>query len=226
MRRIAVLISNTGSGSNLQTLLDQQASGYNGQVVCVVSGKADAYGLVRAKEADVPTHVHDLAAYQAAGKPRAQFEEDLAYLLQKYSPDLIVLAGWQLILSETFLRYFPWRVINLHPGLLGDTPEQAFVLPNGQQAEACYGLSGENAIKAMLASGQPQAGSTVHAVVSGDTESGPVIKRGMVPIKPEDTVDSLYQRLKGKEHQILVESLRELCWVPAEAGKRPNASSS
>ena len=210
MRRLAVLISNIGSGSNLQALIDAQADGYDGQIVCVVSSKANTYGLLRAREADIPTEVMDLSEYKAAGKPRSLYEQDLAMRLQRYAPDLIICAGWSLQLSYTFLRYFPWRVLNLHPGLMGEKAGQRFRLPNGQYADPCYGLSGENAIKAVLANGQPYAGSTVY-VVTPEPDVTPVVTRGLVPVEEGDTVDMLYNRLKAKEHEILVESLRQLC---------------
>lgn len=209
MRRIAVLISNSGSGSNLQALIDAQTAGYDGQIVAVISSKPHAYGLVRAYEADIPTEVLDFSEYREAGKPRSLYEQDLVHVLQKYAPDLIVCAGWMLVLSENFLRYFPWRVLNLHPGLLGEDG-QPFRLPNGQFADPCTGLAGENAIKAVLAAGQPFAGSTVHVVVPS-VDAGPVVMRGLVRVRQDDTVDSLYHRLKGKEHEIMVESLRQLC---------------
>lgn len=210
MRRIAVLVSDIGTGSNLQAMIEAQTAAFDGQIVCVVSSVPEAYSLVRAYEADIPTEVLDFSQYQADGKPRSLYDQDLAMTLQRYSPDLIVCAGWKHILSRAFLRYFPWRVLNLHPGLLGDSPDEPFVLPNGQKADAFAGLAGENAIKALLASGQPYAGSTVH-VVTDEVDGGPVVLRGLVPVQPDDTVDSLYARLKSKEHEIMVEGLRQLC---------------
>lgn len=210
MRRIAVLTSNAGSGSNLQALIDNQADTYDGQLVCVISSSPNAYALVRAHEADIPAETWDLSEYIAEGKPRSLFEQDLARKLQTYNPDLIILAGWTLSLSHSFLRYFPWKVLNLHPGLLGDKPGEPYRLPNGQNADPCIGLSAENAIKAILASGQPYAGSTVH-VVTGNPAETPVVMRGLVEVEDTDTVESLYTRLKGKEHEIIVESLRQLC---------------
>ncbi len=210
MRRIAILTSNAGAGSNLQALIDAQTDGYDGQLVCVISSSPNAYALVRAHEADIPTEVMDFGEYQAAGKPRSLYEQDVALKLQTYNPDLIVCAGWTLVLSKVFLRYFPWRVLNIHPGLLGDGPGQPYTLPNGQHADPCTGLSGENAVKAMLSGKQPYAGSTVH-VVTDDVDAGPVVLRGVVPIKPDDDVKSLYHRLKGEEHRIIIKSLHQLC---------------
>lgn len=216
MRRIAVLTSNIGTGSNLQALIDAATTGYNGQIVCVVSSKPDAKALERAKEADIPTEIFDYAEYRKKGQPRSRYEEDLARKLQRYSPDLIVLAGWMLVFSKTFLRYFPWRVINLHPGLIPDKQGEQFKLPDGSYADDFAGLSGENAIQAVLASGQTYAGSTVH-VVTEQVDWGPIVERGVVKVEPGDTVESLYERLKEKEHEILVHSVKELCTEPTPA---------
>lgn len=217
MRRIAVLISNKGTGSNLQALIDAQATGYNGQIVVVVSSKPDAQGLERARQADIKTEILDYGEYRQAGKPRSLYEQDLAHLLQTYSPDLIVLAGWMLMLSKKFLQFFPWRVINLHPGLLPEKSGTKFELPDGTFADPCEGLAANNAIQAVLASGQTYAGSTVH-VVTKDVDSGPVLRRGMVKVEPGDSVETLYGRLKKKEHEILVAAVKELCKQPAPAG--------
>jgi folate-dependent phosphoribosylglycinamide formyltransferase PurN len=101
-------------------------------------------------------------------------------------------------------------VINVHPGLLPDPGERRIRLPDGTTADPFEGLAGENAIQAVLASGQTYAGSTVH-VVTEEVDRGPVIKRGLVKVEPGDTVATLYDRLKAKEHEIMVECLRELC---------------
>ena len=214
MRRVAVLISNTGTGSNLQNLIDNQAAGFNGQVVCVISGKADVYGLVRAHEADIPTQVLDYASYEKFGKPRAQYEEDLARLLQGYTPDLIVLAGWSMELTETFLKYFPWRVLNLHPGLLPDSSGERFRLPDGSMADPMIGLAGATAIQTVLASGSKYAGSSLHVLT--EDYHGPVLGRTTVEIEPADTVDSLYSRLKAAEHKMVLETMAELCGTERE----------
>lgn len=217
MRRIAVLISNQGSGSNLQALIDGQADTYNGQVVCVISDKAEGYGLIRAREADIPAVSLDLADYERQGRPRTHYEEDLARQLQTYGPDLVVLAGWTLDLSETFLRYFEWRVINLHPGLLPDPGRHKYKLPDGNFADPCVGLSGANAIQAVLAGGQTYAGSTVH-VVTPEIHQGPILARGVVKVEPKDTIMSLYERIKGEEHRTLLKVLGELCLEQPAAG--------
>ena len=210
MRRIAVLISNQGSGANLQALLDGQADAYNGQVVCVVSDKASGYGLIRAREADIPTESLDLTDYERQGQPRSRYEEDLAHKLQTYSPDLIVLAGWTLELSEVFRRYFEWRVVNLHPGLLPDPGRHKYKLPDGSFADPCIGLSGATAIQAVLAGGQSYAGSTAHVAAPGNWY-GPILSRAVVKVEPKDTILALHERIKGEEHRTLLRVLQTLC---------------
>ncbi|MBP8268861.1 MAG: phosphoribosylglycinamide formyltransferase, partial [Aeromonas sp.] len=113
MKRILVLIS--GSGSNLQAILDGCAGGkIAGQVVGVISNKADAYGLVRAREAGVATAI--LAQQQFAS--REEYDAALLALMADYQPDLVVLAGFMRILSADLVRHFAGRMINIHPSLL------------------------------------------------------------------------------------------------------------
>ena len=113
MMRILVLIS--GNGSNLQTILDSCADGkIAGQVVGVISNKADAYGLVRAKEAGVATAI--LAQQQFAS--REEYDAALLALMNDYQPDLVVLAGFMRILSADLVRHFAGRMVNIHPSLL------------------------------------------------------------------------------------------------------------
>lgn len=120
MKRIAVLISNKGTGSNLAAILDAIEKGIikNGKVVVVVSDKEDAYGLVRARKRNIPTEVLPVKNYRSA-KMRKKYDEDLGKLLRKkYKVDLVVLAGWMIILGKNFIKYFRNKTINLHPGLL------------------------------------------------------------------------------------------------------------
>jgi formyltetrahydrofolate-dependent phosphoribosylglycinamide formyltransferase len=113
-QRLVGLIS--GTGSNLQAILDACATGQlNAQIVAVVSNKADAYGLERARRADVATEVK--LKYKA--QDRRDYDRELADLAARYQPDYIILAGWMRLLSLTFLSRFSGRVINLHPALPG-----------------------------------------------------------------------------------------------------------
>lgn len=216
MKRIAVLISNKTGGSNLQAMLDGQADQFDGQIVCVASDQEDAYGLVRAAEADVPTIVLDHAEFAAKGKPRQVYEEALAQKLQKHYPDLIVLAGWTYELSAAFFRFFPWRVLSIHPGLLPDPGYHKFKLPDGEFADPCVGLSLQSALQAILASDQKYAGSSIFAYTP-DGDIGPVFNRGLVEVKDGDTAEQLAARVKPEEHRALRRTLAEVCSVAQTA---------
>lgn len=199
MVKIAVLISNKGTGSNLAAVIDAIEKGKikNGKIIVVVSNKGDAYGLVRAKEKNIPTEIFDLKDFIKSGNTRAQYDEALGSLLKKkYNPDLIVLAGWMLILSNNFIRYFPERIINLHPGLLPD--------------EATKGLHTDAAVQYAIDHGFPYTGSTVHFITE-KVDEGPIILRSKVKILSGDTVESLYERMKKEEHKILPRAIALFC---------------
>ena len=118
MKKLAVFIS--GSGSNLQAILDAIADGrLDVEIVLVVSNRKNAYGLTRANNAGIPTLYFPFTSYRDAGKTRETYDADLAQKVNAYQPDLVVLAGWMHILSPAFLNRFPHRVINLHPALPG-----------------------------------------------------------------------------------------------------------
>ncbi len=115
--RLVVLIS--GNGTNLQAILDACASGeLEAQVAAVISNKAAAYGLERARLAGVPSIVRPYQKNQA----RRAYDAELAALVASYSPDWVVLAGWMRLLTAAFLERFPNRVVNLHPALPGQFP--------------------------------------------------------------------------------------------------------
>ena len=114
MKRLAVLIS--GNGSNLQAIIDRiEADDLDAEIAVVVSNRADAYGLERARAAGAPTEVLDLAAVEAAGGDRTSYDVELAGLIAGYQPDLIVLAGWMLILGSDFLKRFTPSIILCRP---------------------------------------------------------------------------------------------------------------
>lgn len=199
MKRIAVFISNKGTGSNLAAIAAaiEKNKIKNGKIVVVVSNKADAYGLVRARQKNIPCEVLDLVDFKRSGKTRAEYDEILGKLLnEKYKPDLVVLAGWMLILSENFIKYFPNKIINLHPGLLPDKRTQ--------------GLHTDAAVAYAIDHNFPYTGSTVHFITE-KVDEGPIILKSKVKILPNDTVPSLYERMKKEEHKILPKAIALLC---------------
>jgi formyltetrahydrofolate-dependent phosphoribosylglycinamide formyltransferase len=182
----------SGSGTNLQAILDAAAERrLDAHVALVVSNRKAAYGLTRAEQAGVPTLYFPLKPYLGDGKSREQYDAELAAKIQPYQPDLIVLAGWMHVLSPAFLDCFPNKVINLHPAL-----------PNM--------FAGTNAIQRAYEAFQrreiAQSGCMVHYVVP-EVDAGPVIAQSIVPIHPDDTLESFEARMHEAEHQLVVQAV-------------------
>ena len=204
--RLGVLVS--GSGSNLQALIDAIESGQlpDVEIALVVSNKADAPGLQRALRHKLP------AIYLPWNRPTpteaaemAESEAQLAALLRLFQVDLIVLAGWMRILSAPFLAQFPRRVINLHPALLPDSGTgEIYTTRDGTTIPVFRGL---HAVRQALQANIPTTGSTVH-YVTPTVDAGPVICREEVAIEPGDTEESLHERIKEVEHRLIVEAVR------------------
>jgi phosphoribosylglycinamide formyltransferase 1 len=196
LRRIAVLAS--GSGTNLQALLDAAACGtLEAEVVAVVSDRANTGALRRAAAAGVAAislplaDRHDPVVRQA-------YDRLLAEMLRAFEPDLIVLAGWMLILTPELLGRFRGRIVNVHPALL----------PEGEGIEVLSSqgllpvLRGPRVVRDALRRRLPVTGATVHYVTTA-VDSGPVILREEVPVLPDDDEVRLHQRIKSVEHRLL-----------------------
>jgi phosphoribosylglycinamide formyltransferase-1 len=178
MKRIVVMIS--GSGSNLQTIIDQiHRSQDAAQIVCVISNKPDAFGLQRAKDAGI---AHVCVDSQSTSDDRAAYDQLLVSTIEEYQPDLIVLAGFMRILSEAFVNQYLGRLINIHPSLL---PK----------------YKGLNTHQRAIDNGDTEHGVSVH-FVTPELDGGPVILQAKVPIFPEDNADDIAERVQVQEHQI------------------------
>lgn len=189
--RLVILIS--GSGSNLQAILDAVADGRLTAVpTLVVANRQNAYGLVRAENAGVPTAYFPFKPYREAGKSREDYDADLAELIRPYQPDLIILAGWMHILSAAFLNHFPNRVINLHPALPGQFAGTHAI----QRAHEAY-QRGEIT----------HTGCMVHLTIP-EVDAGPVIAQAQVPILPGDSLADLEERMHRAEHVLLVTAVQ------------------
>ena len=183
MRRIAVLIS--GNGSNLQALIDTIEAGDLGvEIGVVVASRGDAFGLERATRAGIPVEVMSLSD----PADRDLFDAELAAVVAAYEPDLVVLAGWMLILGAGFLDRFPNNVINLHPAMPGAFPGTKAI----ERAHTAFHL-GE--IK--------RTGVMVHQVVA-EVDAGPVIVLEPVPIFRGESVEDLEERVHEVEHNLIV----------------------
>lgn len=201
--RLAVLIS--GHGSNLQAVIDACEGGtLPAQVVVVVSNRRAAYGLGRAKQHGIPTIYHPLKPYTEAGRPRAEYDADLARLLQPYEPDWIVLAGWMHLFTMAFLKPFSGRVVNLHPALPGAFPGIHVI---------------EKALEAYQRGEIGATGCMVHLVPDEGVDCGPLIAVAEVPILPDDSLADLEERMHRAEHRLLVESLDRLIRDPSPVSR-------
>jgi len=196
LRRIAVLAS--GSGTNLQALLDAIACGaLEAEMVVVISDRAEAGVLPRAAAAGVPTVSLPLSDRRDPVLRQA-YDCRLAEVLRAFDPDLIVLAGWMLILGPQFLNAFPGRIVNVHPALLSDG--------EANEVQTSYGrlpvLRGPRTVRDALRQRLPATGATVHYVTNA-VDCGPVILREEVPVLPDDDEVRLHARIKAVEHRLL-----------------------
>lgn len=198
MKKLAVLISNAGIGSNLQAIIEAiKNDTLKAEVAVVISDKEDAKGLERAKENKIPTEI-------------CSTSDTLLPLLKKYNPDFICLTGWKLIITDDVLEKHKNRILNIHPGLIPDTLDGEVKNPDGTKGLWNKGKFTDIAIRSFLDEKATYAGSTVH-FLSNEFDFGPVLSRTFEKVEPDDTVESLYSRLKKKENEIYVEALVKLC---------------
>lgn len=198
MKRLVVLISDKGTGTNLQAIIDGTKSAkIKGKIVVVISDTPDAPGLARAKK-------HKLKIAICPQK------EDLLPLLKKYKPDFICLAGWKQIVADEAISAFPSKILNVHPGLIPDSLNGTVANPDGTTAPWNRGKLADKAIANFLESKTTYAGASIH-FLSKEFDFGKVLARAFVKILPGDTVETLYNRVKQKEHQMYVKVLQKLC---------------
>ncbi|MBL1094805.1 phosphoribosylglycinamide formyltransferase [Streptomyces sp. 9-7] len=180
--RVVVLVS--GSGTNLQALLDAiaaDAAGFGAEIVAVGADRPGITGLERAERAGLPTFVCRVKDHAT----REEWDEALAEATAAYRPDLVVSAGFMKIVGTAFLARFGGRVINTHPALLPSFP-------------------GAHGVRDALAHGVRVTGCTVHLVDDG-VDTGPIIAQGVVPVRDEDDEATLHERIKEVERALLVD---------------------
>lgn len=191
--RIAVLVS--GGGTNLQALIDAEQSGVitSGKIELVIANRVDAYALERAKAAGIDTAV---VLKKELGSAEA-FENRIHELLDEYRIDIIVLAGFMAILSESFTARYPRRILNVHPSLIPSFCGKGF-----------YGL---HVHEAALAYGVKVTGATVH-FVNEVPDGGEIILQKAVEILPDDTPEVLQKRvMEQAEWKILPAAVEQVC---------------
>ena len=174
---IVVLIS--GQGSNLQAIMDAIARGDLPATLCaVISNRADAPGLERAARAGIPAETLSHRDFP----DRQAYDRALQALIDRYHPDLVVLAGFMRILTPAFVAHYAGRLLNIHPSLL-----PAF--------------TGLNTHQRALEAGVAEHGTSVH-FVTADLDAGPVIIQARIPVRPDDTPQTLAARIKPLEHRL------------------------
>ena len=205
-RRVAILIS--GRGSNMTALIEAaRAQDFPAEIVVVISNKADAAGLLRAREAGIPAIAIESKVY---GRDRASFETKLQSALDEHRVDLICLGGFMRLFTAAFVQRWHGRMLNIHPSLLPSFPG---LDPHGQALRAGVKISG----------------ATVHFVIP-ETDAGPIVMQGAIAVRDDDTPETLAARVLEIEHRIYPDALRlvasgavdledNVCRTTAEAGR-------
>tara|TARA_B100000809_G_scaffold222251_1_gene231097 strand:+ start:1124 stop:1720 length:597 start_codon:yes stop_codon:yes gene_type:complete len=176
MLSFAVFIS--GNGSNLQAIIDATSNGLiDGQICCVLSNKKEAYGLARAKKSNIPTIIIEHQNYEN----REEFDNALLQSLQKYNPDLIVLAGFMRILTPVFIKPYLGKLINIHPSLLPKYP-------------------GLNTHQKVIDNKDTEHGVTVH-FVDENLDGGPICAQSTMKVESDD-IETLEKRIHELEHEL------------------------
>ena len=174
---VVVLLS--GTGSNLQALIDSTRTGDSpARIAAVISNRADAYGLQRARDAGIATRSLDHKAFDG----REAFDAALIELIDAFNPKLVVLAGFMRILSAGFVRHYHGRLLNIHPSLL-----------------PLY--KGLHTHQRVLEAGDAEHGCSVHFVTE-ELDGGPLVVQAVIPVESNDSAASLAQRVHAQEHQI------------------------
>ncbi|NKI49622.1 phosphoribosylglycinamide formyltransferase [Pseudomonas fluorescens] len=174
---VVVLLS--GTGSNLQALIDSTRTGDSRvRIAAVISNRSDAYGLQRARDAGIDTRSLDHKAFDG----REAFDSALIELIDAFNPKLVVLAGFMRILSADFVRHYEGRLLNIHPSLL---PK----------------YKGMHTHQRALDAGDSEHGCSVHFVTE-ELDGGPLVVQAVVPVESGDSAQTLAQRVHTQEHRI------------------------
>ncbi|MEI8174450.1 MAG: formyltransferase family protein [bacterium] len=196
--KLAILISNTGTGTNLQAIIDGIEKGkIKAEICAVISDTTNALGLERAKKHNLKIEI-------------CERKENLLPLLQKLNPDYVCLAGWRQIVTDDVILNFSNKILNLHPGLIPDKIDGNMENPDGTKALWNKGMLTTKAINNFFNQKSTFSGSSVHFLTL-NFDFGLVLGRTFEKIQTSDNVESLYRRLKIKENKLYIEVLEKLC---------------
>ncbi len=183
MAKKKIVVMASGSGTNLQSIINKCKKGrIKADVAAVISDKENAFALERARKAGIPAHF-----VSPKGKTREEYDRETSRIIERYNPDLIVLAGYMRLLSPWFVRKYKHRIINIHPALL-----PAFPGTRGYEEAWEYGVK--------------ISGCTVHFVDEG-VDTGPIILQKPNPVREDDTFESFKRRGLRIEHRALPEAI-------------------
>lgn len=195
--KLAILISNTGTGTNLKSIIDGISSGeVDAEISAVISDTGDALGLKHAEKNNLKIEI-------------CPKKEELLPLLEEINPDFVCLAGWKQIILDEVILAFPNNILNLHPGLIPDKETDVVQNPDGTDALWNKGKLTDKAIQNFLDRKATYAGSSIHFLTL-NFDFGPVLGRVFEKIENGDTVESLYARLKKKENELYVKVLEKI----------------
>lgn len=182
--RLPIVVLVSGGGTNLQAVIDAAQDDLPVEIRAVISNRADAYGLERARRAGIHTEVLEHKGYP----DRDAYDAALMALIDRFQPGLVVLAGFMRILTPDFVRHYAGRLLNIHPSLL---PK----------------YRGLDTHARALDDGETEHGASVH-FVTPDLDAGPLIVQARVPVRPDDTAETLAARVLEQEHRIYPQAIR------------------
>ncbi|WP_019223526.1 phosphoribosylglycinamide formyltransferase [Bartonella rattaustraliani] len=182
-KKVVVFIS--GNGSNMVALSEaSKQKDYPAEIIAVVCDTPHAMGIEKARNHNLPVHIVDRKIYPT----KEAYEESIFTVLEKYQPDLICLAGYMRLISSHFIKFYEERILNIHPSLLPS-------------------FKGLKTHERVLQAGVKITGCTIH-LVTEEMDSGKILAQAAVPVCPNDTVESLAQRVLKAEHKLYPEALR------------------
>ena len=210
--KLCVFLS--GSGTNLQKIIDCIASGeINAEIACVISNKVDALGLVRAKKHHIPTKILPYKGKLQDKTARIEYEKELVKHIQDIDPDVILLSGWMLILKDTFLKgvqSLGIPVFNQHPALLSETDDNHVVTSRGSIPV----IRGHDSFTESFEKNLPVSGVTFHQILPGDSfDVGPIILKAEVRRRADDTRESWEKKIRAMEYLMLPTALKRIIHV-------------
>lgn len=198
--QIGILISKKATGTNMQEIVGAISRGeLKASIAVVVTEDLETRAAQKAKQFDLPLEL------LVPSKVRPEYSRNLAEILNGNRVSIALLEGFNAFLTHEYFQTFRGITLNIHPGLIPDRKDETILFPNGDPAPWNQGLLTEKAVERFI--GLPFAGASIHQVTE-EADFGPVFKRVFIPVDPQDTVETLYSRLKLAESRALIDTLK------------------